>query len=169
MVEYHRNKVNLMYEAIIEKIKERLSAQDLKVVIIPHISPDGDAVGSCSALWQVLDKVGIRAQLMTCDYIPDYLRWLKRIPDAISFQNRSKECRHWLREADVLFMLDHNTVSREGDLEPLVKEFKGDVIMIDHHPDPDNVTYRIQVYLRRVNCFIMSFPACGVKKSLTRI
>ena len=73
MVEYHRNKVNLMYEAIIEKIKERLSAQDLKVVIIPHISPDGDAVGSCSALWQVLDKVGIRAQLMTCDYIPDYL------------------------------------------------------------------------------------------------
>ena len=37
MVEYHRNKVNLMYEAIIEKIKERLSAQDLKVVIIPQI------------------------------------------------------------------------------------------------------------------------------------
>ena len=40
-------------------------------------------------------------------------------------------------------MLDHNTVTREGDLEPFVKEFKGEVIMIDHHPDPDDVTYRI--------------------------
>lgn len=132
-----------MYETIIERIKERLESRDLKAVIIPHISPDGDAAGSCSALWQVLDRVGIQAQLMTCDYIPDYLKWLKRIPDAISFQNRPKECKHWLHQADILFMLDHNTVTREGDLEPFVKEFKGEVIMIDHHPDPDDVTYRI--------------------------
>ena len=54
-----------MYEAIIEKIKERLTGRELSAVIIPHISPDGDAAGSCSALWQVLDKVGIQAQLMT--------------------------------------------------------------------------------------------------------
>ena len=132
-----------MYEAIIEKIKERLTGRELSAVIIPHISPDGDAAGSCSALWQVLDKVGIQAQLMTCDYIPDYLKWLKRIPDAISFQNRPKECKQWLHKADILFMLDHNTVAREGDLEPFVKEFEGEVIMIDHHPDPDDVTYRI--------------------------
>ena len=132
-----------MYEAIIERIKERLTGRELSAVIIPHISPDGDAAGSCSALWQVLDKVGIQAQLMTCDYIPDYLKWLKRIPDAISFQNRPKECKQWLHKADILFMLDHNTVAREGDLEPFVKEFEGEVIMIDHHPDPDDVTYRI--------------------------
>lgn len=59
-----------MYGAIIERIKEKLADRDLKAVIIPHISPDGDAVGSCSALWQVLDRVGIQAQLITCDYIP---------------------------------------------------------------------------------------------------
>ena len=111
-------KLDRMYEEIIEKIKERLAVKNLNVVIIPHISPDGDAAGSCSALWQVLDKVGINAQLMTCDYIPDYLKWLKRIPDAISFQNRQKECKQWLRKADVLFMLDHNTIAREGDYDP---------------------------------------------------
>lgn len=132
-----------MYEEIVEKIKDRLKGRALNAVIIPHISPDGDAVGSCSALWQVLDKVGINAQLMTCDYIPDYLKWLNRIPDSISFQNRAKECKQWLNKADVLFMLDHNTVSREGDLEPYVRQFKGETIMIDHHPDPDKVTYMI--------------------------
>ena len=67
----HTEKIIQMYETIIERIKERLESRDLKAVIIPHISPDGDAAGSCSALWQVLDRVGIQAQLMTCDYIPD--------------------------------------------------------------------------------------------------
>lgn len=129
---------------MIEKLKGRLScAGKMKVVIIPHISADGDAVGACSALWQVMDKLGIPCQLMTCDYIPDYLKWLKRIPDAISFQNRHQECRQWLKEADVLFMLDHNTMAREGDLEPYTRKFKGDVIMIDHHPYPDPVDIRV--------------------------
>ena len=57
--------IQKMYETIIERIKERLTGRELRAVIIPHISPDGDAAGSCSALWQVLDKVGIQAQLMT--------------------------------------------------------------------------------------------------------
>ena len=40
----------------------------------------------------------------------------------------------------MLFMLDHNTMAREGDLEPFTREYKGNVVMIDHHPDPDEVT-----------------------------
>ena len=128
---------------MIERLKERLSDKRLKIVIIPHISPDGDAVGSCSALWQVFDRLGMHCQLITCDYIPDYLKWLRRIPDAISFQNRSQECRRLIRQADLIFMMDHNTIKREGDLEPLVREFKGDKVMIDHHPEPDDADYRI--------------------------
>ena len=81
--------------------------------------------------------------LITRFYIPDYLKWLKRIPDAISFQNRPQECRRLIRQADLIFMMDHNTIKREGDLEPLVREFRGDKVMIDHHPEPDDVDYRI--------------------------
>jgi len=128
----------------IERIKRKfVDPQKVKAVIIPHISPDGDAAGACSALWQVLDKVGVKSQLITCDYIPDYLKWLKRIPDAISFQNRRKECFQWLQEANVLFMLDHNTVAREGDLEPYTRRFRGYVIMIDHHPEPESASFQI--------------------------
>ena len=53
-----------------------LAAGVEKAVIIPHISPDGDAVGSCSALAEALRLAGIRWELLTCDYIPDYLRFL---------------------------------------------------------------------------------------------
>lgn len=125
------------------KLREKLAQRPLKVVIVPHISPDGDAAGACSALWQVLHKVGVEAQVITCDYMPDYLKWLPRLDNTLSFQNRRKECRKWLNESDLLVMLDHNTRGREGDMEPYTRAFKGDVLMIDHHPAPEEATYRI--------------------------
>ncbi|MDR0765903.1 MAG: DHH family phosphoesterase [Odoribacteraceae bacterium] len=131
-----------MKGSIAGKFKKRLENPSLKVAIIPHISADGDAAGACSALWQVLDRLGIEARVITCDYFPDYLRWLKRLPDAISFQNRPAECKQWLQEAGLLCMIDHNTFEREGDLEPFTRQFQGEIMMIDHHPDPIEVTYR---------------------------
>ena len=41
----------------IRRLKERLGQGTLKTVIIPHISADGDAAGSCSALSEVLQQV----------------------------------------------------------------------------------------------------------------
>ncbi|MDR2414662.1 MAG: DHH family phosphoesterase [Odoribacteraceae bacterium] len=131
-----------MRREIIEKLRQRLEDDSLKIAIIPHISADGDAAGACSALWQVFDRVGKQARVLTCDYFPDYLKWLKRLPDAISFQKHPGECAKWLQEAGMLCMIDHNTFTREGDLEPFTRHFQGDVLMIDHHPDPIEVAYR---------------------------
>ena len=61
----------------IRRLKERLGQGTLKTVIIPHISADGDAAGSCSALSEVLQQVGIEWHILTCDFIPEYLRFLK--------------------------------------------------------------------------------------------
>ena len=127
----------------IETIRNLTGRRGVRVLIIPHISPDGDAAGACSALWQVMDKLGVECHLMTCDFFPDYLKWMKRIPDSVSYQQHPIRCRRWLEECDVLFMLDHNTMAREGDLEPFTRAFKGSVVMIDHHPDPDEVTVRV--------------------------
>lgn len=119
------------------RLKELLAAGVEKAVIIPHISPDGDAVGSCSALAEALRLAGIRWELLTCDYIPDYLRFLKNIRCVISHQDKPDICRQLIEEADVIFMLDHNTVGREGELEPYVAASKAEKVIIDHHPDPD--------------------------------
>ena len=77
----------------IRRLKERLGQGTLKTVIIPHISADGDAAGSCSALSEVLQQVGIEWHILTCDFIPEYLRFLKNISSAISFQEKPEECR----------------------------------------------------------------------------
>ena len=127
----------------IRRLKERLGQGTLKTVIIPHISADGDAAGSCSALSEVLQQVGIEWHILTCDFIPEYLRFLKNISSAISFQEKPEECKRLLADADLIFMLDHNTVAREGDLENWVVASPAGRVIIDHHPDPDPQQYVI--------------------------
>lgn len=124
-------------EEQVEKLRLQLAGENLNVVIIPHISPDGDAAGSCSALSEVCRKTGVGCHILTCDYIPEYLRFLKNIPAAISYQDKAVECQRLIREANVIFMLDHNTVKREGDLEQWVVAATAPKIIIDHHPAPD--------------------------------
>lgn len=125
------------FEKSINQLKIRLGDEKVKVVIIPHISPDGDAVGSCSALSEALQLANIEWHILTCDYIPEYLRFLKHIPSAVSFRDKPEECKRLIAEATIIFMLDHNTVKREGDLESLVSASPADRVIIDHHPDPD--------------------------------
>ena len=127
----------------IRRLKERLGQGTLKTVIIPHISADGDAAGSCSALSEVLQQVGIEWHILTCDFIPEYLRFLKNISSAISFHETPEECKRLLADADLIFMLDHNTVAREGDLENWVVASPAGRVIIDHHPDPDPQQYVI--------------------------
>lgn len=125
------------FEKTVNQLKLRLDGEKIKAVIIPHISPDGDAAGACSALSQALFFKGIERHILTCDYIPEYLRFLKDIPEAISYQAKPEVCKRLIAEADVIFMLDHNTVKREGELERWVSTAKAVRVIIDHHPDPD--------------------------------
>lgn len=151
-----------MPDEVIMALKNRLNEKNLKAVIIPHISPDGDAVGSCSAIYGVLSKAGIKCSLLTCDYIPDYLRWLNNIDKVISFQDKPEVCKFLIGEADLIFMMDHNTVKREGDLEPLVTAFTGDKIIIDHHPEPDGVEYVISDVRVSSTCELLYNVIAGI-------
>ena len=119
----------------IDELRFRLAEGVKNVVIVPHISPDGDAVGACSALAEVLSRVGIKWNILTCDRVPEYLRFLKHIPAANL--DKPEECKQLSEKADLIFMLDHNSASREGDLECPVRDAKATRIIIDHHPEPD--------------------------------
>lgn len=146
----------------IERLKERLAEGVSKAVIIPHISPDGDAVGACSALAEALRLAKIRWELLTCDYIPDYLRFLKNVRCVISHMDKPEVCRQLIEEADLIFMLDHNTVAREGELEQYVAEAKAEKVIIDHHPEPDAQSIVISAPWLSSTCELLYTVICGV-------
>lgn len=107
------------------------------------MAADGDAVGSSTAFCAVLKKAGIECTIVTPDDFPEYLKWMKGAEEAISFWANPQECKRLIEEADLIFMLDHNGLKREGGLEPIVAEAKAERIMIDHHPYPEEVDYLI--------------------------
>ena len=58
-----------MEEAIITAIKERLSAAQ-KILVISHVRPDGDAIGSLLALGLALQGAGKTIQMVLADGVP---------------------------------------------------------------------------------------------------
>ena len=76
---------------------------------------------------------------------PDFLRWL---PNSHLIQYY---CRHEanasaiINEADLIFCLDFNGLSRLQEMQGVVARAKADKIIIDHHIDPDTKVAKIEV------------------------
>lgn len=127
----------------IATIKELLGTKK-KIVIVPHKGPDGDAMGSTLALKLLLEKQDHCVHLITPNDFPDFLKWLPYSEEALNYEKEKEKCEEYIREADVIFTLDFNHLSRAGDLKFVLESAKADFVMIDHHQQPDDyavVTY----------------------------
>ena len=107
-----------------------------KVVIVPHVNPDGDAIGSCLAFWHVLNKLGKKATVVIPNEFPDFLQWMEGADEVVDFEKSKADAFNRILEADALFMLDFNDFERSEGLADALKQFKGKTVMIDHHPNP---------------------------------
>ena len=59
----------------IDKIKRFLS-EKRKIVIIPHKNPDGDAIGSSTALKYYLDNFNHNVDIISPNQFPEFLKWM---------------------------------------------------------------------------------------------
>ena len=121
----------------IKQLKELLSTPK-KIMIIPHKSPDGDAIGSCLALKHYLDNIHNEVSIISPNEYPEFLKWLPGNDSIIIHENNFKKGEKLINEADIIFTLDFNHLSRCGSLEtPLRNKKDGVFVMIDHHQQPD--------------------------------
>ncbi len=129
--------------ADITTVKSILS-QPQNIVIIPHKNPDGDAVGSCLALYIFLKETGQNVAVISPNDFPKFLKWMPGCDGILNFERENSQAKKQLEEATVIFTLDFNDLSRTGQLEAPLKDKDADFIMIDHHQQPSNyakVTY----------------------------
>lgn len=96
-----------------------------------HINPDGDGIGAEICLLVHLKSIGIEARILNTEPLPDRYRFL----DPGGAVQVYDEARHgtFLRDADVVFMLDNSAVARLGPLEASIRAARGTTICIDHH------------------------------------
>jgi bifunctional oligoribonuclease and PAP phosphatase NrnA len=110
----------------------------VRIVIVPHENPDGDAVGSAVGLGNILSNRGDKVTIISPNEYPAYYHWLESKANILFYNSQKKEAKKAIGECDILFYVDFNDIRRTGKLEEQITGFKGPKILVDHHPDPQN-------------------------------
>ncbi len=103
-----------------------------RAVLLTHVHPDGDALGSQFAIWHWLN--GKVASIVAVH--EDVPRNLDFICGRIPFVNPT-EATPYIGEADLIICTDFNTVSRSGVDEGAFRSSKAKKVLFDHHLNPE--------------------------------
>ena len=109
-----------------------------KIAIIPHRSPDGDAMGSTLALYHFLLKLNHDPVVIAPNEFPEFLAWLPGTEKVLVYEKDKENTAKILQEAALIFALDFNALHRTGEMEHVLSKLQAPYIMIDHHQSPDN-------------------------------
>lgn len=123
---------------------KNLLATPQKIVVVGHKNPDGDAVGSCLGLAYFLNRIGHSATVIMPNDFPHFLKWLPGVEDIIIHDKEEEKSTSIINEADIIFTLDFNSLSRIGDLQAVLEASDAEFVMIDHHQQPDD--YAVATY-----------------------
>ena len=120
----------------IDKIK-RLLSDKRKIVIIPHKNPDGDAIGSSTALKYYLDNFNHNVDIISPNQFPEFLKWMDP-NNIIKIFNEDEKYTQKIIDAELIFTLDFNNLVRISGMKEYVEKSNAKIIMIDHHEEPSN-------------------------------
>ena len=109
-----------------------------KVVIVSHVNPDGDAIGSSLAFYFFLKKFGKDVKIIIPNDFPSFLSWMPGIENILIFDKNPEKGVEYLNDAELICYLDFNHPSRTGLVHnDLCHCNKTPRLLIDHHRDTD--------------------------------
>lgn len=115
------------------------------VVIVCHVSPDGDAIGSSLGLYEYLKRKGKNVNVIVPNYFPDFLRWMKDADRIVQFDRQKSHSYTLISTADLICCLDFNVLTRIEDLAEPVGKARCKKLLIDHHIGPDKSVFDVVV------------------------
>ena len=111
-------------------------AKKPNIVITTHRGPDGDAMGSSLALYQVLIAQNYAVKVIVPNSYPNFLHWLPGNEAVIEYEGNEVEANELLAQADVVFCLDFNDLRRTDMMCSSLEASTALKVMIDHHQEP---------------------------------
>ena len=112
-------------EVSFQKIQKKLEDTQ-NILIASHIHPDGDAIGSCLALYHVLKNMGKGVQVVLDDHVPEIYDILPGFGEIQRYEGQPLE-------ADLVVLLD----ARPGREGRVCSAVSAPVLNIDHHASND--------------------------------
>ena len=109
-----------------------------KIVIVSHVSPDGDAIGSSLGLAQFLDSQDKTVNVIVPNAFPDFLKWMPGSKDILLYDRYKEFADKLINEADIICCLDFNSLKRIEEMADSVATSPARKILIDHHLYPED-------------------------------
>jgi phosphoesterase RecJ-like protein len=123
---------------LINAFKELIVEPNRRVVILPHVNPDGDAIGSALGMAHILKNSGLQVNVVCVNEYADFFKWMDDHESVTFYSSDPKKVEQLLDDSDMLICLDFNHLSRTGKMKELVENYSKSTILIDHHPYPQD-------------------------------
>ena len=110
-----------------------------RVAVVTHTRPDGDAIGSSSAMVRWLEGKGKDVRLIIPDAMPDFLVFVTRecCPGHVMrFDIEREEALRWISLCDTVICLDAKGFGRVEGMKEVLESHEAQKVLIDHHLDP---------------------------------
>ncbi len=108
-----------------------------QVVVVIHVNPDGDALGSSLGLMLLMIKQGHSCKVISPNQYPGFLKWMPGSDQIIILEESPETALMCMKQADILFAVDFNELKRVKKLNDAFVGSGAHKVLIDHHPDPD--------------------------------
>lgn len=129
--------IDILKENEVAQLRDLISSVN-NIVCVCHVNADGDALGSMQTWAEYLRQHGKNVTTVAPDQYPDFLQWMPGNQSIVRFDKKKELVKERIAEADLICVLDLNTLSRTGsELEALLKETNTKTLLIDHHLNPD--------------------------------
>ena len=125
-----------MNDNILNSVIE-LFSKKRNIILIPHSSPDADALGSCLAIYHFFNQEN-EVNIISPNEYTEILNFLPGSVNIINYERDKEKCENIFKKGDVIFTLDFNSLGRARNLSNLISKSSAKTIMIDHHENPDN-------------------------------
>lgn len=115
---------------------QRLIENAQEIVILTHMSPDGDAMGSSLGMMHYLRGLGKKATVVVPNSFPSFLAWMPGTQEVIVYEAHTKEANEVLEKAELAVCTDFNEPKRIGVVGDKLMTLTCPKLLIDHHLHP---------------------------------
>ncbi len=123
-------------QKLISKVKE-LFTYAKNIVIVAHVGPDGDALGSSLGLWHYFNQKNKTTTVIYPSQYPNFIGWMSGAEKSLIYTLEKEKADKVIEQCDLIIAVDFNTPSRLDTLSEAIIKSNAEKIMIDHHLYPD--------------------------------
>lgn len=115
----------------------RIIGKSRRVVLVGHVNPDGDSIGSLVGMKVYLEGLGLQVVPVVPNPYPEFLGFLDVEKRVLPYSEMPQEVRDAVAEADLIICMDFNSLKRIDSLGDIISTAAAVKVLVDHHPQPD--------------------------------